>query len=295
MAGATDDLDRALRGGNSAYAGCPKDKGAAMDAISQFKELQKQTWAGFAVLENFTGTCAPRLVRFAGIDRGTTVLDVGCGTGVVALTAARAGAKVTGVDLTPELVRHARENASLARLEIEWHEGDAEALPFADGTFDAVVSQFGHMFAPRPEVAVREMLRVLRRGGTIAFSTWPPELYTGRMFAMLGTYALTPPPPGVSPPLAWGDPHVVRERLGSAVKDLVFDRDTLWSPALTPQHARLFGERNLPPMMKLVQALESSDPAKLAQLRTEWEELISLYFKDNLLRQDYLLSRAVKC
>jgi SAM-dependent methyltransferase len=214
---------------------------------------------------------------------------------VVALTAARAGATVTGVDLTPELVTHARENASLARLDIDWHEGDAEALPFADGAFDAVVSQFGHMFAPRPEVAVREMLRVLRPGGRIAFSTWPPELYTGRLFALLGKYALTPPPPGVAPPPQWGDPNVVRERLGSAVRDLAFDRDTLWAPALTPQHARLFGERNLPPVTRLVQAFEKSDPAKLAQLRQEWDELISLYFEDNLLRQDYLLSRAVKC
>jgi len=265
-----------------------------MDALMQFKELQKQTWTGFAVLENFTGTCAPRLVRFAGIGRGTAVLDVGCGSGVVALTAARAGATVTGVDLTPELVAHARENASLAGLAIEWREGDVEELPFADGVFDAVVSQFGHMFAPRPEVAVGEMLRVLRPGGTVAFSTWPPELYTGRLFAMLGKYALTPPPSGVPPSTQWGDPNVVRERLGGAVTDLVFDRDTLWSPALTPQHARHFSEQNLPATMKLVRALESSDPAKLAQLRTEWDALIALYFRDNLVRQDYLLSRAVK-
>ena len=185
-----------------------------MDALMQFKELQKQTWTGFAVLENFTGTCAPRLVRFAGIGRGTAVLDVGCGSGVVALTAARAGATVTGVDLTPELVAHARENASLAGLAIEWREGDVEELPFADGVFDAVVSQFGHMFAPRPEVAVGEMLRVLRPGGTVAFSTWPPELYTGRLFAMLGKYVLTPPPSGVPPSTQWGDPSVVRERPG---------------------------------------------------------------------------------
>jgi len=265
-----------------------------MDEFSQFKELQKQAWAGFAALENFTGTCAPRLVRFAGIDRGTAVLDVGCGSGVVALTAARAGARVTGVDLTPELIAHARENAALAGLDVEWGEGDVEALPFADGAFDAVVSQFGHMFAPRPAVAVREMLRVLRPGGTIAFSTWPPELYTGRLFALLGRYAPTPLPPGVPPSTHWGDPNVIRERLGSGVTDLVFDRDTLWAPALTPQHARLFAERTLPATMKLVLALEQSDPAKLAQFRAEWDALASIYFQDNRVRQDYLLSRAVK-
>src|SRR5262249_37832690 len=158
----------------------------------------------FAVLESLTATAAPRLVRFAGIPPGSEVLDVACGSGVVALTAARLGAKVTGVDLTPELVARARENAALMKLEATWHEGDVEALPLPDAEFDFVVSQFGHMFAPRPQVAIAEMLRVLKPGGTIAFSTWPPELCVGRGFALMGKYG-PPPPPGVAPPPQWGD------------------------------------------------------------------------------------------
>jgi len=154
------------------------------------------------------------------------VLDVACGTGVVALTAARLGANATGIDLTPELVAHARENSELMNLTVAWHEGDVEALPFPDARFDFVLSQFGRMFAPRPDVAVREMLRVLKPGGTIAFSTWPPELLIGRVFTTMAKYG-PPPVPGVAPPPQWGDPSVVRERLGTAVRDLAFTRGTM--------------------------------------------------------------------
>ena len=167
-----------------------------MDPIAQFKEGAKQGWSIFAPLEMITGSVAPRLVKYAGVERGREVLDVGCGTGVVALTAARSGAKLTGVDLTPELLARARENGAIMGLDVAWQEGDAEALPFADAKFDIVVSQFGHMFAPRPEIATKEMLRVLKPGGTIAFSTWPPELFVGQSFVLVSRYA-PPPPAGV--------------------------------------------------------------------------------------------------
>ncbi len=264
-----------------------------MDSIDQFKENQKAAWANFALLEATTGTAAPRLARFAGIRAGARVLDVACGTGVVGLTAARLGARVTGVDLTPELIGRAKENARLMELEVVFEVGDAEALPVADATFDFVVSQFGHMFAPRPEVAVKEMLRVLKPGGTIAFSTWPPELFTGRMFALIGQYG-PPPLAGVSPPAQWGDPGTVRERLGTAVKDLCFTRDALFVQTLSPRHYRLFMEQNLGPMKKLLAALGASDPAKAASLRVELEGMVSSYFENNTVRQDFLVSRAVK-
>lgn len=264
-----------------------------MDPIAQFKEQQKAAWSNFSILESVTGTAAPRLVRFAGIAAGVEVLDVACGTGVVALTAARLGAKVTGVDLTPELVARAKENTALMKLKVKWHEGDAEALPVPDVSFDFVVSQFGHMFAPRPDVAIKELLRVLKPGGTIAFVTWPPELLIGRFFALMGRYA-PPPPPGVSPPVQWGDPTVVRERLGGAVKDVTFSRDAILFQTLSVQHFRLFMERNLGPAMKLLQVLDASDPTKGAALRCEIEELAAPYFENNTMRQDYLLTRAVK-
>lgn len=264
-----------------------------MDAIAQFKENAKQGWSSFAPTEIATGSTAPRLVRFAGIGRGNEVLDVACGTGVVALTAARLGARVTGVDLTPALIEHARQNAAIMNLQVEWHEGNVEALPFDDARFDVVVSQFGHIFAPRADIATSEMLRVLKPGGTIAFSTWPPELVVGRMFALIGKYA-PPSPPEFSPPALWGDPGTVRERLGSAVRNLRFDRDVMRFPALSVQHYRLFTERSIGAIAKLVQAFGASDAAKLATLRREFEELAAQYFEDNHVRQDYLLTGAVK-
>lgn len=262
------------------------------DAFADFKDAQRKSWALFTPLETVTGTVAPDLVSFAGIERGHKVLDVGCGTGVAALTAARRGARVTGVDLTPTLIERAKENSQIAKVEVDWHIGDAEQLSFPDATFDVVMSQFGHMFAPQADVAVRQMLRVLKPGGTIAFSTWPPDLYTGRMFALVGRY-LPAPPPGVTPPPQWGDPKFVRERLGSGVKDIAFTQGTMRFPALSAQHVRHNLEQAVGPVIRVVDLLQN-DSTKLATFRSELEELIAIYFENNTLRQDFLITRARK-
>jgi ubiquinone/menaquinone biosynthesis C-methylase UbiE len=135
------------------------------DPFAQFKAVQREGWSLFLPLEMFTTIPAAKLVSFARIAPTDTVLDVGCGTGVVAVTAARLGAKVQGLDLAATLLGRAKENASIAQVPVEFTEGDAEALPFTDASFNVVVSQFGHMFAPRPAVAIAEMLRVLKPGG----------------------------------------------------------------------------------------------------------------------------------
>jgi SAM-dependent methyltransferase len=264
-----------------------------MDPFESFKSAQKQMWPCFAPYETHTTPCAAKLVKRAGVRPGDRVLDVACGTGVVSVTAARLGARVTALDLTPELLERARENGKIAGVEIDWREGDVEHLPFGDAAFDVVLSQFGHIFAPRPEVAIGEMLRVLKPGGTIAFSTWPPELFVGRMFALTASY-LPPPPPGVAPPPQWGDPSIVRQRLGSAVKDILFDRATMLITALSPSHHRKASEKSSGAMVRLVAALEGGDPAKLEQFRREYDALAGEYFEDNYLRQDYLITRATK-
>ncbi len=267
--------------------------GTQMDPFETFKAAQKQGWAHFTPFEAITTPCAAKLVKRAGVRAGHRVLDVACGTGVVSVTAARLGARVTGLDLTPELLERARENARIAGVEIDWREGDVEKLPFEDAAFDFVLSEFGHIFAPRPEVAIGEMLRVLKPGGTIAFSTWPPELFVGRMFALSASYMPTPPP-GVAPPPLWGDPNIVRQRLGAAVKDVLFDRATMLVPALSPSHHRRASEKSAGSMVRMVAELEASDPAKLEKFRREYDALAGEYFEDNYLRQDYLMTRARK-
>lgn len=263
------------------------------DPFAQFKAMQRESWALFAPIEAFTTIPAAKLVSFAKVARGETLLDVGCGTGVVAVTAARLGAKTKGLDLSPVLLEVARKNAATAKVEIELAEGDAEKLPYADASFDVVLSQFGHMFAPRPDVTVSEMLRVLRPGGRIAFSTWPPEHFVGRLFTLVSSYMGPPPDPAPAPPPQWGDVNIVKARLGDQVKDLVFDRDVMAFPTLSPQHYRMSAEGSIGPVIKLVAAL-ASDAKRLARFRSEFEALVAEWTVDNTVRQQFLMSRATK-
>jgi SAM-dependent methyltransferase len=264
-----------------------------MDRFTTFKDAQKAGWAHFAPLQTLTTPPAARLVAHARIAAGLAVLDVGCGTGVVAVTAARTGARVTALDLTPELLEVARANAVTAGVQIEWHEGDVETLPFRDASFDVVVSQFGHIFAPRPEVAISEMLRVLKPGGTIAFSTWPPETCTGRTFALVARYS-PPPPDGVASPILWGTPSVITERLGDAVVDIVFARGVMAVPSLSVHHSRENAERAVSPMIKVVAHLGATDPERLATFRREYDAVLADYFHDNVIAQDFLMTRATR-
>jgi len=263
------------------------------DPFAQFKQKQREGWSHFSPLAAMTTPCAAKLANFTGIKAGQRVLDVACGTGVVAVTCALRGAKVTGLDLTPELIEVARENASIAGVEVDFHLGDAEQLPFPDATFDAVLSQFGHMFAPRPEVAVAEMLRVLKPGGTIAFSTWPPEQFIGRAFALTASY-MPAPPPGAAPPPLWGDEKIVRERLGDRVREISFERGTMLTPALSAAHSRGVIERAAGPMIQLVAMLSKENPAKLAQYRRDYDALTTEYLKDNQVHQQFLMTKAAK-
>jgi hypothetical protein len=137
------------------------------------------------------------------------------------------------------------------------------------------------------------MLRVLKPGGTIAFSTWPPELFVGRMFMLTSKY-MPPLPAGVSSPALWGDPNVVRERLGARVKDVRFDRATMIVPTLSARHMRENFERTAGPVVKLVELLSATDPVKLEVFRNESEALLNEYLTDNVVRQGYLLTRATK-
>lgn len=263
-----------------------------MSDISSIKDKAKKMWSTFAAFETVTALAAPELVKFANVHDGDRLLDVGCGTGVVALTAAQVGAKVSGSDLTPELIIRAKENAQISNLNIDFQVADVEDLPYEDNGFDFVLSQFGHMFAPRPEIAMKEMLRVLKPGGIIAFSTWPPELLTGRLFILTEKYG-PPPPKDISPPVMWGEVEVIKKRLGENVRDITFHRAEYGNPALSPAHMRVALEAYIGPIGATIKLLESN-PEKLTEFRNAMEDLLSEYFQNNTVVQSYLMTKAIK-
>ncbi len=152
------------------------------------------------------------------IQAGTRVLDVACGAGQISIPAARAGARVTGVDIATNSIEQARVRARAEGLDARFDEGDAEMLPYEDASFDLVVSLIGAMFAPRPERVAAELVRVCRPGGRIVMGNWTPEGFVGQMFKTIGKHV--PPPPLMPSPLLWGNEATVRERLRDGVAEL---------------------------------------------------------------------------
>jgi SAM-dependent methyltransferase len=152
-----------------------------------------------------------------GVTPGTRLLDVGCGSGQLALIAARAGAKVTGCDIATNWLEQARDRAAAEGLAITFEFGDAECLPYADHQFDAVVSLVGAMFAPQPELVAAEFTRVCRPGGMIAMANWTPGGFIGQMFKTISRHIA---PSGMPSPVLWGDETTVRNRLQSGIADL---------------------------------------------------------------------------
>jgi SAM-dependent methyltransferase len=156
------------------------------------------------------------------IEPGARVLDVASGAGQTAIPMSRAGAKVTGVDIATNLIEQARARAQAENLDARFEEGDAEMLPFADGSFDIVISLIGAMFAPRPELVAAELKRVCRPGGKIIMGNWTPAGFVGQMFKIHGKHV--PPPAIMPPPVKWGDEEVVRERFNDGIAHLKLNR-----------------------------------------------------------------------
>jgi len=184
----------------------------------------------------------PMLAEACGITRGQRVLDVAAGTGNVAIRAATRGAQVVASDVTPEHFDAGRRGAAAAGVELEWIEGDAQALPFDDASFDVVTSCFGAMFAPHHQTVADELVRVCRPGGTIGMMNFTPEGTGGEFFALLAPYA-PPPPPGAAPPVLWGQEDHVRHLFNDRVAFRTLRRQSYVECAASPQaYCQLFTE-----------------------------------------------------
>ncbi len=203
------------------------------------------------------------------LQAGTHMLDVACGAGQISIPAARAGARVTGVDIATNSIEQARARAEDEGLDARFDEGDAEMLPYEDASFDVVASLFGAMFAPRPERVAAELVRVCRPGGRIVMGNWTPEGFVGRLFKTIGKHV---PPPALMPsPLLWGDEATVRERLSDGVAELELTKRMYpfyypFPPSEVVEHFRTY----YGPMNRAFSAL---DDAGQAALRRDLEQL----------------------
>lgn len=238
--------------------------------LQTLKSKLKATWmAGdFGKIAQTFPAGAEEFVMRLNLTPGDRVLDVACGTGNQSLPAARSGATVTGLDLASNLIEQARANAAAAGLKIRFEEGDAEQLPYADASFDVVLTMFGAMFAPRPERVAAELLRVCRPGGRIAMGNWTPTGFIGQMFK---TTARHVPPPDMPSPILWGDEKTVRERFSGGVTDLRLTRRIIaFKSPLSPVAMVEFFRTYYGPTQRAFAAL---DEAAQTALRRDLEQL----------------------
>lgn len=242
--------------------------------MESLKTRLKSMWmAGdFGQVARMIETGADEFIARLALKPGVRLLDVACGSGNLAVPAARAGAIVTGVDIAPNLLEQARARAAAEGLTIQFDEGDAEELPYDDAAFDEVVSMYGAMFAPRPELVAAELVRVCKPGGRIAMANWTPEGFIGQMFKIGGKHV--PPPPNMPPPVKWGDEETVRERLRDGVADLQMTRRMCQfiypiPPAEVVEFFRLY----YGPTQRAFDALDTAGQAALrSELERHWAE-----------------------
>ena len=258
------------------------------EEVAALKERQHAVWAtgDYAQVARLIAEVGELCVERAGIDAGMDVLDVATGTGNAAIPAAVRGADVTGLDLTPELFEAARARADEAGVDVEWVEGDAEALPFADASFDRVLSTFGVQFAPRHRVTAAELVRVCRPGGRIVMCNWTPDGMTGEGFKLMARYS-PKPPSWVSPPALWGHgPHVRAIFAETSATIPSLEKRILRVPAESPDayvdyFAEVFG-----PVISLRAQL---DEATWQELRDEYTALAASFWRDGAVEQEYVV------
>jgi SAM-dependent methyltransferase len=237
---------------------------------------------------------AEQFVEGLNLKPGMKVLDVACGSGNLAIPAARLGAEVTGMDLAPEMVQQARRNADSEGLQAQFDEGDVEALQYGDGEFDIVATMFGAMFAPRPDVTTSELLRVCKPGGRIAMANWTPGGFIGRMFKTTASHV--PLPIGMPSPVLWGVEETVRERFGLTLSLLELTRRNLifsfpFPPTAVVEHFRNY----YGPTQKAFAALDETGQASLrSDLEKLWTENNRATDRTTEVEAEYLEVSATK-
>lgn len=262
----------------------------AQTGLEQLNQRMRAVWTAgdFGQIARYSAQHAEEFVARLGIKTEAKVLDVACGTGNLAIPAARAGAKVAGVDIAPNLLEQARQRAAQERLDASFEEGDAQQLPYADGQFDIVMTMFGAMFAPRPERVASEMLRVCGPGGMIAMANWTPQGFTAKVFGAGVRFA--PPPEGIPSPLLWGDEATVKQRLASGTSQI---RTTLRKIDLefpfAPKEVVQFFRDYFGPVHMTFSRLDPQQQAEYAaDLERVWREHNEAIGNRTLVRAEYL-------
>jgi SAM-dependent methyltransferase len=266
------------------------------DTDRALKAKHRKTWATGdypTLAHDLIWSLGPILVEASNIHAGQLVLDVAAGSGNVAIPAAVRGANVIASDLTPELFDAGRRAAEERSVDIDWREADAEALPFPDSAFDAVLSCVGVMFAPHHQASADELVRVLRSGGTLGLLSWTPEGFIGQLFATMKPFS-PPAPEGAQPPPLWGDESHVRALLGDRVTVVSAERRSVTvthfpGPADFRQY---FGSHYGPTMATY--AFNAADPARVAELDEAIDALAARFTRDGVMEWEYLLLTGTK-
>jgi ubiquinone/menaquinone biosynthesis C-methylase UbiE len=227
------------------------------------KQRQQATWAAgdYAVIGTTLQIVGERICEAVDLRAGERVLDVAAGNGNATLAAARRFAQVTSTDYVGALLERGAERAAAERLPVTFQVADAEALPFADGSFDVALSTFGVMFTPDQETSVAELSRVVRRGGRIGFANWTPDGFIGRLFKTLGKHL--PPPAGVKSPALWGTRSRLNEMFGQQASGIVAEPRMFVFRYRSPQHWLDVFKTFYGPMFKAYAALDANAQAAL--------------------------------
>ncbi|WP_127474190.1 class I SAM-dependent methyltransferase [Microbacterium sulfonylureivorans] len=266
----------------------------ATDEDRALKAKHAAMWASGSyptVVDEVVHSLGRILVETVDVQAGQRVLDVAAGTGTSAIPSARRGAEVVATDLTPELLEVGRERARAEGIELAWQTVDAEALPFADASFDVVMSSIGVMFAPHHELAADELVRVCRPGGTMGVLSWTPDGFIGQLFATMKPYAPAPPP-GASPAPLWGSVEHVRKLFGDRVDEFVARQQALQVDRFgTGAEFRDFFKAHYGPTIAVYRFI-AGDEDKVAALDADMAALGDRFFQDGVMPWEYLIVTA---